>query len=122
MKLAFNKLVLAPRYESFYDVAIAMNASEAIGLNRLDVVLDEENRIEEYDDFTNNQTQSTFFVVSDDVIIISPREYAIEGDSDFSLIASSPDVFGTNSKNYLIEIDTTFLFNSPINYRITYQD
>ena len=109
----YDELVQAPLNEKIYTIQIPLSNENQIGLNRIEVEVDDTNLIEEYDNITNNSAENNFFVYSDDVVPVFPIEFGITDKNSFDLIGASSSIFGDNS-NYLLEIDTTELFNSTL--------
>lgn len=103
-------------YRDTVSVKIPANISDAQGLNTFDVKVDlkPQIQIEEIENYTNNQIfGKELFITSGDLIPVYPYEYAIIPDNQVTLKASTGDPFAP-TKNYIIEIDTTDLYNSPL--------
>ncbi len=94
----------------------------ALGKNAVEIVLDIDNRITEEPapiaENNNSLKQAysnegyCFFVFDNSAFPVYPRDFAIVNKPGISLIASSTNAFA-DKEVYLIEIDTTELFNSP---------
>ena len=82
------------------------------GLNKLHLFVDAGNEIDELNE-NNNQANIDFLIKSADLFPIYPYKYSIIPSKNASLIASTGDPF-LNSRNYIFQIDSTDLFNSPI--------
>lgn len=95
----------------------------SVGLNRLYIQIDKENTVVELpnpDAELNNHLVSSngdegipFYVVDNGATPIYPSQFGIVGTADIVLKASTSNALAPEEK-YLIEIDTTNLFNSPI--------
>ncbi|HMN05283.1 MAG TPA: C25 family cysteine peptidase [Flavobacteriales bacterium] len=84
------------------------------GLNDLHVQLDmDPDVIAELDDLGNNQVTKRIFISSGDLLPVDPYNFAIVPDPSPVLKASTADPFAP-VRNYIFQIDTTDLFNSPI--------
>lgn len=82
------------------------------GLNTFKIKVDYADAISEYSE-TNNEVTITKIILADDIIPISPYEFCMVNDPNFELVFSTANPFAT-TKNYIFQIDTTELFNSPI--------
>ncbi|MEP7374129.1 MAG: C25 family cysteine peptidase [Chitinophagaceae bacterium] len=81
------------------------------GLNKITVTIDAGNSVDELYE-TNNSVTKEFYVIEEDVKPVYPYNYSIVNQPDQKLIVSSADPFAL-SQEYLMEIDTTELFDSP---------
>ncbi len=84
-----------------------------IGLNTFDVLVDFPlDEIEELDDVTNNRVfGKELFITSGSLIPIHPFNFAIEPEASITLKASTGNPLAP-PRNYIMEFDTTDLFNS----------
>ena len=84
------------------------------GPNQLAVRVDlEPNLVPELIDDANNQTATSVFISSGDLVPVWPYDYAIVPDPQMTLKASTGDPFAP-IRTYVFQIDTTDLYNSPI--------
>jgi hypothetical protein len=81
------------------------------GLNKITVTIDAGNSVDELYE-TNNSVTKEFYIIEEDVKPVYPYNYSIVNQQDQKLIVSSADPFAV-SQEYLMEMDTTELFNSP---------
>ena len=81
------------------------------GLNKITITIDAGNVVDELYE-TNNSVTKDVYIIEDDVKPIYPYDYSIVNQQDIKLVASSADPFAP-SHQYMLEIDTTELFNSP---------
>lgn len=111
-----------PAYVANISVKLPSFKSEAFGQNILYVDIDADNKLTELplpDAKLNNSIQQNgekgfrFFVTDNSAIPVSPANYSIVNNSDLTLMASTADPFAENQA-YLIQIDTTKLFNSAM--------
>ncbi|MCE3283270.1 MAG: hypothetical protein K0Q66_2007, partial [Chitinophagaceae bacterium] len=81
------------------------------GENRLIITIDP---IGQYDELseTNNSTEKIFFVFEDEVRPVYPYNFAIINRNNAKLVASTAEPV-LSPRNYILELDTTELFNSP---------
>lgn len=101
------------RDTAYFSVPTMGNAGGQ-GINGMQVRVDlDPDAIPELDDTGNNSTVSSLFITSGDLIPIYPYDYAIVPDPLQPLKASTGDPFAV-PRNYVFQIDTTDLFNSPL--------
>ncbi|MCT4582462.1 MAG: C25 family cysteine peptidase [Flavobacteriales bacterium] len=86
----------------------------AIGANNFTIKADlpTSGIVEHTDEFINNQVNFTNYVISNGLLPIWPYDYAIIPNKQEVLKASTVNPF-ERLRNYVFEIDTTDLFNSP---------
>lgn len=82
------------------------------GSNKITVELDSENEIDEMAE-NNNTTTAEFFVFEDEARPIYPYRFAIVNDPQQKLFASTANPFSPE-KSYIVEIDSSQLFNSAL--------
>ena len=80
------------------------------GLNKITVTVDASNTVDELFE-TNNSVTKEFYIIEEDVKPVYPFNYSIVNKQDLKLVVSSADPFAL-SQEYLMEMDTTELFNS----------
>ncbi|MEZ4740364.1 MAG: hypothetical protein R2818_13640 [Flavobacteriales bacterium] len=91
---------------------LAMSGGQ--GINQFSVRVDlDPDLIEEMDDLANNAASNTLFITSGDLVPTYPYDFAIVPESGPRLKASTGDPFAP-VRNYIFQIDTTDLFNSPV--------
>ena len=61
---------------------------------------------------SNNSVTKEFYIIEEDVKPVYPYDFSIVNKPNTKLIVSSADPFAV-SQEYLMEMDTTELFNSP---------
>ena len=84
------------------------------GVNQFEVRVDlEPDQVDELEDMMNNVTSTTLFITSGDLVPVYPYNYAVVPDVVSVLKASTGDPLAP-LRNYVFQIDTTDLFNSPI--------
>ncbi len=82
------------------------------GLNQITITLDPDNLVDELYE-TNNSVTKDVYIFEDEARPIYPYNYSIVGQQNIKLIVSSANAFAA-SRDYILEIDTTELFNSPL--------
>jgi len=93
-------------------IPFATGGPDAVGLNNFTIHIDQLNEIPEIDEF-NNILGASMSVISDDAIPIYPVEFSIMNHIPEYFAASTSYVFA-GEKLFLMEADTTMLFNSPL--------
>ncbi len=105
--------IATPAYNQSFDIPINTEPDRALGLNKITVIIDPQNKLSEIDK-NNNQASIRFSVSSLDVLPVFPYPYAIVGDTtNFYLKASTVEA-NAPARYYRIESDTTALFNSSL--------
>ena len=114
--------VPAARKNITFNIPIDGENTDIVGLNTIFVDIDSDDEYEELPssaEMNNELRRETgqrgveVLIVSNDVLPIFPKEYGITNQSDLELIASTVDVFAAQ-QNFVIQIDTTTSFNSPL--------
>ncbi len=102
---------------------IANKGLKGLGKNLIDIEVDQNNNIEEFpnpiaemnnrlSDAYNNEG-FCFFIYDNTPTPIYPAEFAIVNDSDFNYLSSAGNAF-LAEQQYVLQVDTTNLFNSPL--------
>ncbi|MBS1749091.1 MAG: hypothetical protein JST63_04260 [Bacteroidetes bacterium] len=113
----FNKKVRAANFSDSLELIIPINPAKEKGENKLIITLDSKNEITETSE-TNNSVSKTFYIVDDGARTIYPYEYSIVSNPNIKFYASSSNPLAP-TKSYVMEIDTTELYNSPFKKSIT---
>jgi hypothetical protein len=82
------------------------------GLNKLTIKIDADNEIDETFE-TNNSITKDVYIFEDELRPIYPYTFSIINQQTPTLYASTANAFA-ESRQYLLEMDTTELFNSPL--------
>lgn len=98
-------------------VQVPVNKITDIGLNKYVVTIDEPNKFDETNEL-NNQATLDLFIYSDNLVPVYPHEFAIVNRQNVTLKASTLNPFRPSSR-YVMELDTTTLFNSPLKQQTT---
>jgi len=104
--------VVFSRYMDSLSYTFPIKSTRDRGLNKITVTVDAGNTVDELYE-TNNTVTKDIYIIEDGVKPLYPYDYSIVSDNDVKLVASSTDPFA-GSRDYLMEIDTTELFNSPL--------
>ena len=88
-----------------------------VGINSFVVKVDPLNSISEFNE-NNNVINSTLLIRSADVLPVWPYEFALVPNNTITLKATTGDPFAP-ARNYIFELDTTDLFNSPFKLTTT---
>ena len=81
------------------------------GLNQLIVTLDATNRVDELFE-TNNTLTKDFFIFEDELRPAYPYDFAIVNQQNITFVSNTANPLSGN-RDYVMEVDTTELFNSP---------
>lgn len=111
IRVLFNEKVAGMNYSDSLHFIVPINPLIDKGLNRITVVLDEDDEVEELFE-TNNSITKEFYIFEDELNPISPVNFSIVTQSNFSYWASTANPLG-DVRQYTMELDTTELFNSP---------
>ncbi|MBK8563682.1 MAG: hypothetical protein IPN76_10155 [Saprospiraceae bacterium] len=120
--LISEELVAAPSNRSEYLVSIPLLGKLAHGFNKLFVTVDDGNRIAELPGpqaeqnnelFSEGTLGHTFYISDNGVACIYPNDFAIVGNPDVELSASTLEPL-TPERTYVFQMDTTSNFNSPL--------
>lgn len=82
------------------------------GLNKITVTVDAGNTVDELYE-TNNSVTKELYIIEEDLKPVFPYDKSIVSQQDIKLVVSSADPFAL-SHEYMMEIDTTENFNSPL--------
>ncbi len=101
-------------FTSFIDsisYQLQINPIRDKGLNKITITIDATNAVDELFE-TNNSITRDVYIIEDDVKPVYPYNYSIVNQQDIKFTASTANPFAINAK-YILEIDTTELFDSP---------
>lgn len=115
--LIFDKKMRAVKFSDSIELNIPINPAKEKGENKLIITLDAGNEIAETSE-TNNSVSKTFYIVDDGARTIFPYDYSIVSNPNIKFYASSSNPLAS-TKSYVMEIDTTELFNSPLKKNLT---
>lgn len=92
-------------------VKVTLADINSAGENRIVISIDPGNSVKESNE-NNNQVEILRFLPASDMNCLFPKEFSIQNKKVLNLVAQSTDLLKTE-QDYLIEIDTSFGFNSP---------
>lgn len=102
----------APKYKDTVVFKIPVDATDnGVGLNKIIVILDRFNRVNELSESNNSTGMVNVFINGGDVVPVYPYEFAIIPKDSCTLRASTTNPFAV-ARNYILQIDTTDTFNS----------
>ena len=118
-----RRIAVPPARETItFDIPIDGENQDVVGINTIFFKIDSDNEYEELPsgaEMNNSLLRETgeegveVLIVSNDVLPIFPNKYGITNQTDIELIASTVDIFAAQ-QNFVIQIDTTTQFNSPV--------
>ena len=94
-------------------IPFPINLTNAAGLNRFSIHVDNLNQIDELTNANNTIINYELLIKSPDIFPVFPYKYAIVGNQGITLKASTGDPFAP-LRSYRFQIDTTDLYNSPL--------
>ncbi|MBL7700496.1 MAG: hypothetical protein JNK79_20190 [Chitinophagaceae bacterium] len=100
------------RYADSLTLNIPIVATRDKGLNKMTIAVDADNVVDEVTE-ANNITIKDVFIYEDEARTVYPYNYAIINNATQKLSASTANPLSP-SKQYVMELDTTALFNSPL--------
>jgi hypothetical protein len=110
--LLFNKRIKSIRYTDSVSIDVPIVGFRDKGENKIIVSIDTDNRYAELSEF-NNTASKTFTIFEDELTPVYPYNFSIVNHSDIKLAANTANPLA-ESRQYLMEIDTTELFNSSL--------
>ena len=108
----FHKKIKSVRYIDSVMLTVPVIASRDKGENKLTVSIDDDLEYDELSESNNTVTKS-FFIYEDELRPVYPYNFAIVNKSGTKLYASTADPLSI-SRQYIMEMDTTELFNSSL--------
>ena len=108
----FNQKIKSIRYEDSVTLTLPIVASRDKGTNIITVTIDNDRKYNEIT-YNNNSAQQSFVIYEDELTPAYPYNYSIVHKNTLKLIASTANPLAV-SKQYVMELDTTALFNSPM--------
>jgi len=112
IQILYNKEILATAYSDSVNLTVPINQLTDKGTNEIIVVLDADNKITESSE-TNNTFTKSFDIFSSELLPVYPYNYSIINQQNITYSASTANPLGGLNK-YLMQVDTTTLFNSPL--------
>jgi len=111
VELIAIRKIKATLYEDTIQVPLMINPLKFKGLNKIIVTIDPLNQISELSE-TNNTISKTFTIQEDEIRPVFPYDYSIIGNSNELVLYGSTANPLAEKKDYVMEMDTSRLFNS----------
>ena len=93
-------------------VKIPAYATTSLGLNNLSIEADIPTEIPEFEEITNNIVRKNLLINFEGIVPVFPYDFAVVPIDSVSVKASTVNSLAPH-RNYIFELDTTDLFNSP---------
>ncbi len=110
IKVLYDALIPTIRNEDSISLVVPIVPNTDKGLNQLIVHLDYTNKIDEQYE-TNNLLTKNFYIFEDELRPVYPYNFSIVNQQNISFVASTANPI-SGTRQYVMEIDTTELFNS----------
>ncbi len=110
--LLFNKKIRSIRFTDSVSIEVPIVGIRDKGENKIIVSVDTDNQYAEISEL-NNTASKTFTIFEDELTPVYPYNFSIVNHSNIKLAASTANPL-VERRQYLMEIDTTELFNSPL--------
>ncbi|UEG49893.1 C25 family cysteine peptidase [Ferruginibacter lapsinanis] len=107
----FNGKINPVKFQDSISVVLPLNPLEDKGVNQITVTIDPDNLVQELSE-TNNTATKSFTIIEDEIRPVYPYNYAIINNNNPVLFASTANPTA-GVEQYVMEMDTTALFNSP---------
>lgn len=119
IRVLYNKKIEAIKYMDSISLVVPINPITDKGLNRLTVILDADNKVDELSE-TNNILNKDFYIFEDELRPVYPYNYSIVTQQNITYTGSTANPI-SGTRQYVMEIDTTDLFTSPFKktYNVT---
>lgn len=108
----YNKKITGLRYADSIELTVPIVASRDKGLNKIVATIDADYLVDEITE-SNNSITKEFYIYEEEARPIYPYKFAIINNSSQKLYASTANPLSA-FKTYVMEIDTTELFNSSL--------
>ena len=108
----YLKVIKATLYKDTVTFTLPVDVVNGVGINQFRVKVDALESIDELYE-TNNEISTSVTIQSGEIIPVYPYKYAIVPNQGITLKANTAFPF-TPAQNYVFELDTTDLFNSPL--------
>ncbi len=106
----YNQRVAAIKYGDSITITSIINPIIDKGLNTVTVTIDADNNVDEISEL-NNTVIKTFYIFEDEVRPVYPYNFSIVNKQNINFYSSTANPFAA-SRQVLMELDTTELFNS----------
>lgn len=110
--ILFRQRMASPYYADSILLSVPIVSSNDKGLNKITVTIDADNNVDEMSE-SNNSITKEFYIFEDEATPQYPQNFAIINKDDEKMYASTANPLSP-SKDYVFQLDTTRLFNSPV--------
>ncbi|MFZ4058049.1 MAG: C25 family cysteine peptidase [Ferruginibacter sp.] len=117
IQVLYNELIPSIKYADSLELIVSINPLTDKGLNKLTVTLDADFRQSELSE-NNNEIVKEFFIFEDEIRPVYPYNYSIVNQQNIVYSASTANPL-SGQRQYLMEVDTTELFNSAFKKQYT---
>jgi len=111
-EVIYRKKIRGIQYEESITLNVPIIATRDKGSNKITVTIDPDFSVGEISE-SNNTSTKEFFIFEDEARPIYPYNFAIINNNTQKLYASTANPFSI-AKDYVLEVDTTELFNSSL--------
>jgi len=112
----YRQKMVGISYSDSVTVSIPVIASKDKGTNKVIITIDADNVVDEMSE-SNNSITKEFFIYEDEARPAYPYNYSIVNIQGQKLYASTSNPF-SEARDYVMEIDTTTLFNSSLKRQV----
>ncbi len=110
--ILLTKRVLFTKFQDSISVNVPIVQSRDKGIHKITITLDAENEVNELYE-SNNSVTKEVHIYEDEARPVYPENFSIVNKQDIKLIMSSANPFAS-LRQYVVEVDTTEMFNSPL--------
>ena len=107
--MLFNQVIRAIRYSDSVILNVPVNPITDKGLNKIIVTLDTDSKVAELSE-SNNSAEKEFYIYEDELRPVFPYNFSIVNQQNITFTGSTANQL-VLQRQYLMEIDTTELFN-----------
>ncbi len=111
IRVLYDKRIPAIKYMDSINLIVPINRLTDKGLNKLIVQLDVNDEKSEISE-TNNLLEKSFFIFEDELRPVYPYNFSIVNQQNINYLATTANPL-SGQRQYVMELDTTKLFNSP---------
>lgn len=111
IRVLYDQLIPATKFSDSLELTVPIIPTSDKGLNQIIVNLDYTNKIDESNE-ANNTVTKDFYIFEDELRPSYPYNYSIVNTQNITYVANTANAL-SGQRDYVMEIDTTELFNSP---------
>ena len=117
IQVIYNQVIPGIEYSDTLNLTIPINGATDKGLNKLIIFVDADNKVKESSE-TNNMITKDVVIFEDEIRPVSPYNFSIVNKQNIHFFASTANPLN-GVRQYVMEMDTTELFNSPLKKQYT---